>query len=233
MTVNLPSTNSPDFVATLTQAATAFQAKMGTSQRDSVDATPGGDRPANDNQLQQKRPTSSVLVNALLQTEKAAKQQRQHYPLESLLGCWRLCFTTAGKAYLQEGRVSGKGFYVPHFAAAQISFSHAAPAGEPQSCKATIGNQVQLGPLLFRLTGPTRYLGQKNLLAFDFTQMQLSLFGKPIYRGRFRGGKAQAQDFGSQPVPKLPFFTFFLITENFIAARGRGGGVAFWVRESC
>jgi len=32
--------------------------------------------------------------------------------------------------------------------------------------------------LLFKLTGPAQYLGKKNLLAFDFTHMQLSVFDR-------------------------------------------------------
>ncbi len=222
MTVK-PSTVSPDFVATLTQAATAFRARMGDR---------GASTQEHRNEsLQKNRPTPRVLIDALLQAEKAAKQQRQSYPLEPLLGHWRLCFTTPGKVHLREGRASDRGFYAPQFAPAQISFSVPIPPTEQQS-SIEIGNQVQLGPLQFRLTGPARYPGRKNLLAFDFTQMRLSLFGRTVYQGAFRRG-TQAEDFYNQPSSKLPFFAFFLITENFIAARGRGGGLALWVRESC
>lgn len=49
--------------------------------------------------------------------------------------------------------------------------------------------------------------------------------------GQIRGGKAQELDFYNQSIGKLPFFGFFLVTEDFIAARGRGGGLAIWVRE--
>ena len=34
------------------------------------------------------------------------------------------------------------------------------------------------------------------------------------------------------PIAKLPFFAFFLITENLIAARGRGGGLALWIKDN-
>ncbi len=61
--------------------------------------------------------------------------------------------------------------------------------------------------------------------------MHLMLFGCTVYSGNFRGGKATATDFYHQPIAKLPFFAFFLVTEEFIAARGRGGGLALWVKE--
>ena len=62
--------------------------------------------------------------------------------------------------------------------------------------------------------------------------MQLCLFNHAIYTGKFRGGKAATTDFYSQPIAKLPFFAFFLVTYDFIAARGRGGGLALWVKVS-
>lgn len=122
---------------------------------------------------------------------------------------------------------TGKGFYIPQIAPAQISTTR-----KPATSQLEITNQIKFGSLLFKLTGPARYLGKKNLLAFDFNHVQLSLFGRAIYSGEFRGGFAAAEDFYSQPIAKLPFFAFFLVTENFIAARGRGGGLALWVKVS-
>jgi hypothetical protein len=209
MTVDLTSTASPDFVTTLTEVAAAFRGEAGA------------------------RPSAETVVSALLQAEKAAKQQRLKYPFESLLGRWRLCFVTGTRKLRQRGGiVLGKGFYVPKIAPAQISFTSQIQTPGQSSGKAEIGNQIQFGPLLFKLTGPAQYLGKKNLLAFDFTHMQLCLFGYTLYKGDFRGGKAQSETFYNQSIAKLPFFAFFWMTEDFIAARGRGGGLALWIRET-
>jgi hypothetical protein len=174
------------------------------------------------------RPASNAVVSALLQAEKAAKQQHLTYPFESLQGQWQLCFTANRKAHEQNGVAVGKGWFVPTLVPAQISFSAAQDAISLDTGE--IGNQVQLGPILVRFTGPCRYLGKKNLLSFDFTQIQICLLGRSVYRGSFRGGKAQDQEFYTQAIAKLPFFAFFLVTEQFIAARGRGGGLALWVK---
>jgi len=208
MTTDLTSTASPDFVTTLTHAAAAFR-----------------DRRSD-------RPRAKEVVNALLQAEKVAKQQRLTYPLESLLGHWRLCFTAPRQAHLKGGIALGKGFYVPQIAPAQISFGTPVSTAGQSPGQLEISNQIQFGSLLFKLTGPAQYLGKKNLLAFDFTHMQLSLFGRVVYSGEFRGGKAKARYFYDQSIAKLPFFAFFLVTENFLAARGRGGGLALWVKEA-
>ena len=195
MTIDVSSTNSPAFATILTQAADTFRG-AGTS------------------------PAAKEVVNALLQAEKAAKQQRLTYPFESLFGDWGLCFATGTRKVRRGGIVLGRGFYLPKFVPASISFTN---QGE-------ISNQVQLGALLLKLTGPCQYLDKKNLLAFDFTEMQLSLFGRVVYSGNIRGGKVQAEDFSNKAIAKLPFFAFFWVTEDLIAARGRGGGLALWIR---
>lgn len=175
------------------------------------------------------RPTAETVVNALLQAEKSAKQQRLSYPFASLLGKWQLCFATGTKkAQKRGGIVLGKGLYVPKFVTIQISFSATV---EPDSGKGEIGNQVQLGPVLLQLTGLARYFGKQNLLAFDFNYLLFYLFGGKVYNGQFSSGRAEAQDFYDQPIAKLPFFAFFLVTPDLIAARGRGGGLALWIRQ--
>lgn len=175
------------------------------------------------------RPSAETLVNALLAAEKAAKQEKLTYPWSSLLGKWELCFATGTKkAQKRGGIVLGKGFYVPKFVNIQISFSASSPE---DANKGEIANQVQFGPMLLQLTGPAHYLGKKNLLAFDFNYLVLSLFGRIVYQGSIRAGKVQAEDFYQQPIAKLPFFAFFLVKEDFIAARGRGGGLALWIRS--
>ncbi|MFM2063322.1 MAG: hypothetical protein RLZZ507_2992 [Cyanobacteriota bacterium] len=209
MTADLISTITPDFFSILTQSAIAY-------------------RQGN------KLPPAELVVNALLQAEKNAKQQRLNYPFGSLFGKWRLCFATGTKKVRKRGGIIlGKGFYLPKFASAYISFSPSLEQSLEQSAvKGEIANQVQLGSMLLKLTGPAQYLGKKNLLAFDFTQMQISLFNRVVYNQQIRSGKVQSEDFYSQTIAKLPFFAFFLITDDFIAARGRGGGLAIWIREN-
>ena len=173
------------------------------------------------------RPEAKEVVKALLQAEKAAKQQKLVYPLESLFGQWRLCFTAPKNAHFKSGVALGKGFYVPQIAPAQISLFPSQNLGE-----ARITNSVQFGSLQLKLTGPARYLYKKNLLMFDFTQVEILLFNRAIYSGGFRGGKLKDADFYKRSVAKAPFFAFFRVTEDLIAARGRGGGLALWVKES-
>lgn len=206
MTVDLTSKATFDFVNVLSQAAAAYLGHRGT------------------------RPSPEILVNALVQAEKSAKQQRLSDPFESLVGKWQLCFATGTKKVRERGGiVLGKGFYVPNFIRIHVSFN---ATFEQDSDRGEINNQVELGPVLLKLTGPVQYLSKKNLLAFDFNQMLISLFDRVVYNRPMRSGKVQTEDFYNQTIAQLPFFAFFLVTEDFIAARGRGGGLAFWIRES-
>lgn len=201
MSVGLTS-NPPTYLETLSQAVKAFRG--------------GGDRPS-----------AQAVVEALLQAEKAAKQEHLTYPLEALAGHWRLYFTAPRNARQKSGVAQGRGWYVPQFAPAQISFT----PSETRDGTGTIGNQIRFGSILFKLSGPLKYPGKKNLLGFDFTQAELSVFGKTLYRGNFQAGKTKTDPFEQLSVSRLPFFAFFLITDDYIAARGRGGGLAIWVRD--
>ncbi|MEH2196214.1 MAG: hypothetical protein V7K98_26715 [Nostoc sp.] len=207
MTANLtPTITTFDFVTVLSEATAGYR-----RQRDT-------------------RPSTEILVNSLLQAEKSAKHQNLTYPFESLLGKWQLCFATGTKKVREQGGVIlGKGFYVPKFIKIHVSFNANL---EEDSDRGEICNQVKLGPFSLKLTGPVQYISKKNLLAFDFNQMIISLFGHVLYSRPIRSGKAQTEDFYNQSIAQLPFFAFFLVTEDFIAARGRAGGLAFWIRET-
>ncbi|AKG20722.1 hypothetical protein [Calothrix sp. 336/3] len=167
-------------------------------------------------------PPAAMVVDALLQAETANKRQKILYPFGELVGEWRLCFATGTRKVRERGGIIlGKGFYIPKFVQAQISFT----------ADGRISNQARIGGILLQFTGPAKYPGKKNLLAFDFTQIEISLFGKQIYQGKIGGNKKLAENFHEMAIAKLPFFAFFLITEDFIAARGRGGGLAIWIKN--
>ena len=112
---------SPDFVTTLNKAADTFRDSHAT------------------------RPRAEAVVNALLQTEKVARQQQLTYSLESLCGHWQLYFTAPRNAHLRNGMAVGKGFYLPRIVPAQISFGAQTPIKEPSLSTAEISNSLRFG----------------------------------------------------------------------------------------
>lgn len=176
-----------------------------------------------------ERPAASEVVRALVEAEKAAKHQRLVLPFESLVGSWRLCFT-AGRAAHQTGdTILGRGFYLPRVIPAQIGFYPDAEGGDRQT--GTVTNQIKLAGLTLQFSGVCRYLGRKNIVAFDFLQLELNVLGRSLLKQEVRGGLIKADDVRSGAVKNLPFFAFFAASDRFIAARGRGGGLAIWIKE--
>jgi hypothetical protein len=177
-----------------------------------LNAAIGGDKPA-----------AASVVSALLQTEKTTKQHRRQFPAEQLMGDWRLFFSTTGKVKLGDKRL--RGFYLPSWIPAQIGF---APSGL-EAYPIVITNQITVGLVSLKLAGPAKYGEKKNLMGFDFTQLEVRILGQTVYRGKFPSPR-EGQVFGDISIGKLPFFAFFAANETFIAARGRGGGLAIWVK---
>jgi hypothetical protein len=173
------------------------------------------------------RPTKEVMVNALQAAEISARREKLAIPFTSLLGEWRLCFATGAKKDKQRGGIKlGSGFYFPKITPASIAFTQ-----DSDTATGTISNQLIVAAVQFKFTGPCRYPGKKNLLAFDFIQLQMKILGATVYQGKIRSGKRGGKDFEQLSIANLPFFAFFWAGEHGIAARGRGGGLALWVRD--
>ncbi|MEO1210701.1 MAG: hypothetical protein AAFX78_14290 [Cyanobacteria bacterium J06638_20] len=201
--------SSESYVDSLQQAALAFR------QRVSNSPAPRASRPA-----------PEAVTAALLQAETTAKRQRLTLPFQSLQGDWRLCFTTGVQKRKSGGVKLRSGFYLPPMVPASIAFF----PDNDSSDLGTINNQIALAGTRLKLSGRCRYPGKKNLVAFDFMEIEVRTLGVPLYRGLLPGGAAKLEGFAEQAIAQLPFFAFFAATPDYIAARGRGGGLALWVK---
>ena len=175
-----------------------------------------------------KPPISEAVVEALIEAEKIAKQTKINYSYSQLLGNWRLGFITGTKKTRKRaGIVLGAGKFLPKLVKIQLSYSQL----EDSQAKGNVENSVEFSLLKVVLTGPVQFWSKKNILAFDFTQMRLSLSGLKLYQGYIRGGKERETNFYQQTLKQQAFFTYFLVEDTYIAARGRGGGLALWIRS--
>lgn len=84
-------------------------------------------------------------------------------------------------------------------------------------------NAVRLGALELRFRGPGQLLGARPLLQFHFETLELTLAGRSLLKR-------------SLPAPaprRMPFFALIArAPQGWLAARGRGGGLALWRLES-
>ena len=55
--------------------------------------------------------------------------------------------------------------------------------------------------------------------------------GQRVYEGAVPSSRT-SQNFQDIGIGRLPFFAFFAVTDSFLAARGRGGGLAMWLKQS-
>ena len=175
-----------------------------------------------------KLPSSSQVVNALLKLEKNPKNEQDSYCLSNLAGSWNLRFITGTKKTRQKaGIILGTGKYIPKLIKIQITY-------KTESSTANIGQVINFVKLAFcelSLTGPIRFLPQTRILAFDFTYLKISVWGLTLYQGYIQNGVEREKLFAEKELKDQAFFKYFLIKDNFIAARGKGGGLALWTRE--
>jgi hypothetical protein len=163
------------------------------------------------------RPSPTEVIEALLSTEKALKKTPVDIPLAAIEGTWRLRFASGAKK-TKRGLKLGRGYYLPSWVYAAISFE---AAGKIQ-------NQLRLGGIEIRFTGPCRAHGKQNIVVFDFTQLQILIGEKLLYSRSIN--KYPVEEFGARSIAKSPFFVFLWADDQAIAARGRGGGLAVWVK---
>ena len=83
-------------------------------------------------------------------------------------------------------------------------------------------NRVQLGPLVLEFTGPGQLSGKRPLLRFRFGRVALLWAGRVLWQASL-----------PEPGPQqMPFFALIacqrLGDQGWLAARGRGGGLALW-----
>ncbi|MBE9188735.1 hypothetical protein IQ270_29935 [Microcoleus sp. LEGE 07076] len=177
------------------------------------------------------KPSPAAVVAALLEAEKDARKNKNCYAFEQLTGKWQLCLITGTKKTREKaGIVLGAGRYIPEWVAKiQIAYSAEPVAGAAADIETgKVENSVQVGAIELTLSGPTKFLVNKNILAFDFTRITVKLLGKTVYQGFIGGGESREADFLSLSVGKQAFFAYFLVDDEVIAARGRGGGLALW-----
>ena len=175
-------------------------------------------------------PNQEQVVEALLAAEKMSKKNQMNCAFSQLLGTWQLKFITGTKkTRAKVGVVLGAGRYLPGFISIYLTYCDRLLATPPKDTQAgTVENVVKLGGFKLALEGPIKFLPQKNILAFDFTRICVKFLGLKLYQGYIRGGKVKEEEFYRKKVGKQAFFAYFLVRDDFIAARGRGGGLALW-----
>ncbi|MEL7512027.1 MAG: hypothetical protein AAGM27_07750 [Cyanobacteria bacterium J06554_3] len=199
-------------------------------------------------------PDPKSVVVAMQQLERQRKQPRPAYAYAQLVGTWRLGFVSGTqKSRPRPGAKPvtqlGSGRFLPGFVTVQITYGPLLSDRELSDLKTaelaviadvpeamtkigSVKNEVILGPVRLQLSGPTRFWSKTNSLAFDFTRLKAQVSELTLYQGSIRNGEKRDQAFATQALKDQAFFTFFCVEPDYIAARGKGGGLALWVRQT-
>ena len=146
----------------------------------------------------------------LLEQERQVRQGGSGLRAPELLGCWRL------DQVWPKGSPRPSAFSGSLLRAVQARLEITAPVAEEEL---SLSNAVTLGPLELRFRGVGRLLGSRPLLQFSFQELQLSLGGRVLLRRALPEPARQ----------RLPFFALIARDPSgWLAARGRGGGLALW-----
>jgi len=86
-----------------------------------------------------------------------------------------------------------------------------------------IKNSINFGLLNIIFTGSAELKGLRPLLAFYFEELKISIVNFPIFYKEFKKPEDK----------KMPFFSLIGIStkDKWMCARGRGGGLAIWIKS--
>ena len=157
-------------------------------------------------------PDSAELLNL----ERNSRSQGTGLVAADLLGIWRLQRVWPRRG----GEPSGPSSALLRGLGARLEISAAPlPSSAPgQGEELGLVNAVGLGPLELRFEGRARLAGPRPLLWFGFDQLQLRFGSQVLLQRPLPPAAAQRQ----------PFFALIGKGPDWLAARGRGGGLAVW-----
>lgn len=144
----------------------------------------------------------------LLMLERLARQQGSGLDPEAVLGEWRLQTVWPRQGQHPSAAASG----LLRGLAASLTIA-------PLDAGLAIRNAVRLGPLTLTFIGRGELTGRRPLLNFRFTELQLCWGQQLLWTRPLPPPKRQRQ----------PFFALIARDPSgWLAARGRGGGLALW-----
>ena len=145
----------------------------------------------------------------LLSREQRARQQGSGISVPDVVGCWQLQ-TLWPKGQSNANALSG---WLLRSLGACLDISLDDDKG------LRLRNAVNLGPVALQFSGPGTLQGRRPLLNFHFEQVRLTLGAITLLQR-------------SLPAPAAKRRPFFALihrdSSGWLAARGRGGGLALW-----
>lgn len=158
----------------------------------------------------------------LLERERSARHRGTGLGPADLIGCWRLQAIWRQRT-TQPMAVSA--------AILRSLSAHLELGPGPAEASLAMVNRVNLGLLQLRFEGSASLEGQRPLLFFVFERLQLRLGAIAMLTWRLPAPERRRRPFFALIARKPAAGTCDEAESGWLAARGRGGGLALWCRD--
>ena len=165
-----------------------------------------------------KQPTNLPSLVKLIELEKIARVEGSGIDYDSLLGLWK--FNSVWK----QGSDKEDSISSTLLKVLSASLELKKDKQNPKKELFTIANSIQFGLLSIRFSGIANLEREQPLLPFSFDCLQIKLASLVILK----------RCLATPEQKKRPFFALIAIDSNgkWLSARGKGGGLALWERNS-
>ncbi len=150
--------------------------------------------------------------DVLKSREQAVRRQGTGLSGSDLLGCWTLQ-TVWSKGNQKANAFSG---WMLRNLNARLEIRE---GSQVRGRNLHLCNAINLGPIELKFEGPGSLQGKRPLLVFHFESLSVSIAGVGLI----------TKELPTPPPQRAPFFALIeRNTDGWLAARGRGGGLALW-----
>ncbi len=172
----------------------------------------------NHNNQLEELPRDLPDLNQLLEFEKQSRKNGSDIEFNSLIGDWR--FATVWKNFKNKENIAAS-FFLRVFSA-KLCLEN--DSKNEDSINYKISNSIQFGLLSLKFVGFANLQEDQTLLTFYFESIELYMGSRPIFIRKIPI---------ITDIKKRPFFALIALgTKNkWLSARGRGGGLALWIKE--
>ena len=171
----------------------------------------------NSNKMQDQSSITIPQLKELLELELLARKEGSGIEFESLIGLWK--FVSVWKKEVDENDFIASSLLRLFSASLELRKDEL----NKEFLRFDITNFIQFGTLVISFIGSGELKGSQPLLPFFFERIELKL-GNTVLINRILDVPA---------LKNRPFFALIGMEENgkWLAARGRGGGLALWLKD--
>ena len=155
-------------------------------------------------------------INEIKLLEKNSQKNGSGIVYEELLGIWKFKYLW-GKESDEIKNISSS---ILQVLSARLELKS---KNKENQINYEIKNSIDFGLLNITFTGSAELRGLRPLLAFYFEELKISIINFPIFNKELKKPEDK----------KTPFFSLVGIStkDKWLCARGRGGGLAIWVKS--